>query len=79
MSADRDDRALQAEKHRATVSMAAARDRAITRTRVVAEQIYYDAHHALMAARTIDEIDRVERGCNGAMIALRRSVDEHDT
>jgi hypothetical protein len=73
------ERALDAEKHRATVSMAAARDRAISRTRVVAEQLYHQAHHALMNCKTDDEVDRVERGFNAGMIALRRSVDDHDT
>ena len=70
-------RALLDTKHRATVAMAAARDRVISRARVVAETAYSTAHEALILCTNDDQVEIIERAFARGMIELRRSIDVH--
>ena len=69
------ERELDDFKHRATVAMASARDRFITRARTVAEVSYSEAHLALLRCRTEGEVERIERGFVAGMQALKGAID----
>ena len=59
-----------AQKHAATVAMAAARDKAMSRCAGVAEGAYFKAHTAMMAAETPMEVERVLRSFENGMLML---------
>lgn len=69
------ERELDALKHRAVITMARARDHFVSTATVVAHGAYSEAHQALLRCRTEAEVERVERGFNGAMLALKGAID----
>mgnify|MGYP001577182108 CR=1 FL=1 len=69
------ERDLDALKHRATITMARARDHFIAKATGVAHGAYSEAHQYLLRCRTEAEVETIERGFNRAMLNLKGVVD----
>lgn len=69
------ERELDRLKERTRIALVAVRNGAIWAADTVASRAYNEAHLALLACRTEEEVARIEQGFSAAMTTLREAID----